>query len=99
MGRLFIYLAIVSTVIGFIVLMPAGDFDPTSPATRAMIPQLMPVAAGWAAGLIMGYGLAWLTWIDWATFPERFGAWMQLMRHRIWWMAFGGICAGFLMFF
>ena len=99
MGRLFIYLAIVATVIGFIVLMPAGDYDPTGPATRSLMPQLVPIGAGWLAGLIMGFALAWVTRIDWRTLPEKIAEWMQLMRHRIWWMAFGGACAGVLLFF
>ncbi len=99
MGRLFVYLAVIATVIGFIVSDAGGRVRPHEPGHAIADPTTGADRIGWAAGLVMGYALAWVTRIDWATFPERFGAWMQLMRHRIWWMAFGGICAGFLLFF
>ncbi len=99
MGRLFVYLAIIATVIGVVILMPAGDPEQAKDAVRTVLPNLVPVGAGWIAGLCMGLALAWIGRFDWRSIPERLAIWAQLMRHRVWWMVCGGLFASVLLFF
>ncbi len=99
MGRLFVYMAIAATAVGFIMLMPAADPREASQAARNLLPSLLPLAAAWAVGLAMGIGLSWIARIDWSRIPEALALWARMLRHRLWWMVWGGLCASFLLFF
>ncbi|RTL59754.1 MAG: hypothetical protein EKK41_28970 [Hyphomicrobiales bacterium] len=99
MGRLFVYMAIAATALGLVMLMPAADPREAGEAARSLLPTLMPAGAGWVAGLVTGLGLSWIARFDWRSIPERLALWARLLRHRLWWMVCGGLCAGFLLFF
>lgn len=101
MGRLFVYLAIVASVLGIVVLMPGPGSD-TVEATHSastLLPALLPVGGGWVVGLMMGIALAWVARMDWRSIPARIALWIRTLRHRVWWMVCGGVCASVLLFF
>lgn len=99
MSRLVVYLAILAAGIGVVLLLPSGDSEQAGEVARAVMANAVPAGAGWVVGLAMGLTLSWLSRFDWHTIPARVAAWTRDMRHRIWWMACGGICAGVLLFF
>lgn len=100
MGRLFVYLAIVSCALGLFVLMPGGS-EPTEAAriSSNAVSALLPVGGGWVVGLTMGIAIAWITRLDWRSIPVRIAFFVRTMRHRVWWMVCGGVCASVLLFF
>ena len=99
MGRLFVYLAIVASMLGVVVLVPGSDTTEASRSANALMPTLLPAGGGWAIGLVMGIALAWVTRFDWRGIPERLALFVRTMRHRVWWMVCGGVCASVLLFF
>lgn len=99
MGRLFVYLAIVASVLGVVVLMPGSEPHEASRSASALLPTLLPAGGGWAIGLMMGIALAWFTRLDWRSIPTRIALVIRTMRHRVWWMVCGGVCASVLLFF
>lgn len=99
MGRLFVYMAIAATALGLVMLMPSPDPREASEAARNLLPTLVPAAGGWVAGLITGLALSWLARINWRSIPEHLALWARMLRHRVWWMVCGGLCAGILLFF
>ena len=103
MGRLFVYLAIVSFALGLFVLMPGGG-NGSEPADALrnsgnFFATVLPVGGGWIVGLTMGIAIAWVTRLDWRSIPMRVALFVRTMRHRIWWMVCGGLCASVLLFF
>lgn len=93
------YLAILAVGIGVVVLLPSGDNEQANAIARAVMANALPAGAGWAVGLAMGLGLSWLSRLEWHTIPIRIAAWARNLRHRLWWMVCGGVCAGVLLFF
>ena len=99
MGRLFVYLAIIATVMGILILMPTSDPMEAARAPREWHPAIVPAGMGWVAGLLTGFVLSWAARLDWKAFPEYVAAVARSLRHRIWWMVWGGLCASVLLFF
>ncbi len=98
MRRIFGLFAVTAAGLGLLLLFAGPDGPSMDVQVRAL--QDAPFAySGWALGLIMGLGLAWLASIEWADLPVRLGAWMRVQGRRLALAALGGAFAGILLFF
>ena len=97
MGRLFVYLAIVSSVLGLVMLMPGSEPATVAPTSGSLMPVLLS-GGGWVVGLTMGIALAWVTRLDWRSLPTRVARGARTMRHRVGGMGCGGVGASVRLF-